>query len=160
MASQAVADEGLQRPACQHRPLPQRTRRRASGHARVDAAGIGGRGGGTRSDGGRFEIREPAVQLGDRVDMKVLSRFVQGTDEADTATGRHEDDAIAHREVFARVSREHHGRRTVGQVAQPADHLGARHRVEAGRRLVEEEHLRRGQQLDGDAGALPLPAAQ
>jgi hypothetical protein len=112
----------------------------------------------TRSGGGRFEMR--AVRTARRSSRRECSRFVQGTDEADPATWRHEDDPIAHREVFARVCREHHGGRAVGEVAQPADNLGARHRVEAGRRLVEEEHLRRGQQLDGDAGALPLAAAQ
>ena len=44
--------------------------------------------------------------------------------------------------------------------AQAGDQLRARDRVEARRRLVEEEDVRIGEQLDGDAGALALPAAQ
>ena len=55
---------------------------------------------------------------------------------------------------------EHDRRRPVGELAQAGDQLGARDRVEAGRRLVEEEDVRIGEQLDGDAGALALPAAQ
>jgi hypothetical protein len=46
------------------------------------------------------------------------------------------------------------------EVAQPCDQLDAGDRVEARCRLVEEEDVRIGQQLDGDAGALALPAAE
>ena len=64
------------------------------------------------------------------------------------------------RQVVDRVRREHDRRRPVGELAQAGDQLGARDRVEARRRLVEEEHVRIGEQLDGDAGPLALPAAQ
>ena len=40
------------------------------------------------------------------------------------------------------------------------DELRARDGIEARRRLVEEEHARIREQLDGDAGALPLPTTQ
>ena len=105
-------------------------------------------------------IGQAAVELRDRADPEVLERFVDGADEADSPTPRHEHDAIAQREVLDRVRREHDGRRPVGQLAQVGDQLRARGRVEAGRRLVEEEHARFGEELDGDAGALALPAAQ
>jgi hypothetical protein len=43
---------------------------------------------------------------------------------------------------------------------QHPNELRAARRVEAGRRLVEEEHVRTGQQLDRDARALPLAAGE
>ena len=55
---------------------------------------------------------------------------------------------------------EHDGGRPVGELAQAGDQLRAGDRVEARCRLVEEEDVRIGEQLDGDAGALALPAAQ
>ena len=68
--------------------------------------------------------------------------------------------SIALVEVLDGVGGEHHGRRAVGEVAETRDDLGARDRVEPGRRLVEEEDVRVREQLDGDAGALALPAAE
>ncbi len=55
---------------------------------------------------------------------------------------------------------EHDRRRAVGQLAQVGDQLRAGDGVEARGRLVEEEDVRVGEQLDGDAGPLALPAAQ
>ena len=55
---------------------------------------------------------------------------------------------------------EHDRRRPVGELAQAGDQLGAGDRVEARGRLVEEEDVGIGEQLDGDAGAFALAAAQ
>ena len=128
----------------------------------VSAAGVGCRHriGRARGVGGAVHIGQAAVELRDRADLEVLERFVDGADEADSPTPRQEHDAIAQREVRDRVRREHDGRGSVGKLAQVADQLRARGRVEAGRRLVQEEDARFGEELDGDAGALALPAAQ
>ena len=64
------------------------------------------------------------------------------------------------REVLDCVRGEHDRRRPVGQLAQVGEQLRARDRVEAGCRLVQEEDVRIGEQLDRDAGALALPTAQ
>ena len=50
--------------------------------------------------------------------------------------------------------------RAVGELAQVGDQLRAGDGVEAGGRLVEEEEVRVGEQLDGDAGPFALTAAQ
>ena len=156
-----VAHERLERPAGEDTPLREparhgplahvsrtacrrRARRRPCAGACVGASRVG----------------QAAVELRDRADPEVLERFVDGADEADSPAAGHEHDAIALREVLDRVRGEHDRRRPVGQLAQVGDELRARGRVEAGRRLVEEEHARIGEQLDGDAGALALPAAQ
>ena len=55
---------------------------------------------------------------------------------------------------------ENDRRRPVGQPAQMGDELRANNGVESGRGLVEEKEPRFGEQLDGDAGPLALPAAQ
>ena len=73
---------------------------------------------------------------------------------------QHEHDAIARREVLDGVGREHDGRGLVRESAQSSDQFCTRDRIEPGRRLVQEEDVRIGEQLDGDAGALALPAAQ
>ena len=110
--------------------------------------------------GGVVQVGQAAVELRDRADPELLERLVDGSDEAHSPTLCHEHDAIALGEVVDRVGGEHDRRRPVGKLAQVGDQLRARDRVEAGRRLVEEEDVRIGQQLDGDAGALALPAAQ
>ena len=156
-----VAHEGLERAAGEDAPLGEPVRHRPLDHG---SAGVGvvRRRGGSRptSVGGAVRIGEAAVELRDRADPEVLERLVDGADEADTPTPRHEHDAIAPGEVLDRVRGEHDRRRPVGELAQVDDQLRARGRVEARRRLVEEEHLRFGEQLDGDAGALALAAAQ
>ena len=126
------------------------------------ATGVGRRHGGGRAGcvGGAVQVGQAAVELRDRADPELLERLVDGPDEAHSPTSRHEHDAIALREVLDRVRGEHDRRRPVGELAQVGDQLRARDRVEAGRRLVEEEDVRIGEQLDGDAGALALPAAQ
>ena len=128
----------------------------------VSGTGVGRRHGGGRAGcvGGAVRIGQAAVELRDRADPELLERLVDGPDEAHSPTSRHEHDAIAQREVLDRVRGEHDRRRPVGELAQAGDQLRARDRVEARRRLVEEEDVRIGEQLDGDAGALALPAAQ
>ena len=104
--------------------------------------------------------REVAVQLGDRTDVEPRERVVHRPDEADAPSSRHEHDAIAQLEVLDGVCREDDRCRAVREPAQTGDQLGTRDRVEPGGRFVEEEDVRLGEQLDGDAGALALPAAQ
>ena len=110
--------------------------------------------------GGALGIGQAAVELRDRADPELLERLVDGPDEAHSPTSRHEHDAIAQGEVIDRVRGEHDGGRPVGELAQAADQLRAGDWVEARCRLIEEEDVRIGEQLDGDAGALALPAAQ
>ena len=92
--------------------------------------------------------------------LEVCERLVDRADEADPTTARHEHDLVASGEVVDRVGGEHDGRRPVGELAQAGDQLGAGDGVEAGGRLVEEEDVGIGEQLDGDAGALALTTAQ
>ena len=54
---------------------------------------------------------------------------------------------------------EYDRRRAVGELAQMGDQLRAGDGVEAGGRLVEEEDVRVGEQLGGDAGPFALTAA-
>ena len=129
--------------------------------SRDAASGAGTRGGrAALRDGGAVQVGQAAVELRDRADPELLERLVDGSDEAHSPAARHEHDAIARGEVLDRVRGEHDRRRPVGELAQAGDQLRARDGVEAGRRLVEEEDVRIGEQLDGDAGALALPAAQ
>ena len=88
---------------------------------------------------------QAAVERGHRADLKLLERFVDGADEADSPTPRHEHDAVAQTEVLDRVRGEHDGRRLVSKLPQVADQLRAGGRVEARRRLVQEEGVRLGE---------------
>jgi hypothetical protein len=109
---------------------------------------------------GAVRVGQSTVELGDRADPELLERIVDGPDEAHSPTSRHEHDAIAHGEVVGRVCGEHDRRRPIGKPAQVDDQLRARDWVEARRRFVQEEDVRIGEQLDRDAGALALAAAQ
>ena len=115
-----------------------------------------------RPGDGRRGVRagQVGVELRDRSDSEPGERLVDGPDEADAAAAHHEHDAIARLEVLDRVGREHDRCGLVGEPAQSCDQLCARDRIEPGRRLIQEEDVRIGEQLDGDAGALALPAAQ
>ena len=105
-------------------------------------------------------VGQATVELGDRADAKPLERLVEGPHEAHSPTSGHEHDAIAPGEVLDRMRGEHDRRRAVGELAQVGDQLRAGDGVEARGRLVEEEDVRVGEQLDGDAGPLALPAAE
>ena len=109
---------------------------------------------------GAVRVGQAPVELGDRADPELRERLVDGPDEAHSTTSCHEHDAIAQRQVIDRVGGEHDRGGAVGELTQAGDELGARDRVETRCRLVEEEDVRVGEQLDGDAGALALPAAQ
>ena len=77
-------------------------------------------------------------------------------------TRRHDEHAVAqdHR-LLDVVGDEHHGARLGGQdVRQPGLHLGARHGVERGERLVERQHRLAGQQRAQERDALAHPARQ
>ena len=108
----------------------------------------------------RVGIGQAVVEPGDGAYPEVLQRGVDGADERHPSAARHEDDAIAQREVVGRMRREHDGRGTIGQRAQVGDQFGAGRRVQPGRRLVEEQHARLGQQFGGDAGPFALSPAQ
>ena len=95
-----------------------------------------------------------------RADAVQLECLIHGPDEAESPTACHAHDAIAGSEVVDRVRGEHDRRRPVGEFAQAADQLGAGDRVEARRRLIQEEDVRVRQQLDRDARALALTSAQ
>ena len=119
------------------------------------------RGGGlARCVGAAVRVGETTVEIRDGADPELLECVVEGADEADASAARHEHDAIASREVVDRVGGEHDCRRSVGESTQAVDDLRARDRVETRCRFVEEEHLRIGEQLDRDAGALALAATQ
>ena len=108
----------------------------------------------------RSSIGHAAVEVGDRADLEALECLVERADESDSSTACHEHDAVARGEVLDGVRREHNRRRSVGQLAKPSDQLRARDRVEARRRLVEEEDVRMREQLDGDARPLALSTAE
>ena len=158
---QAVAHERLQRPSGEDTPLGEPARHRSPVHRRV-RYGVGRRHGSGRH--GRVVIAvwigQVAVELRHRADAVQLERLVDGADEAESPASCHAHDAIARSEVVDRVRGEHDRRRPVGEFAQAADQLGAGDRVEARRRLIQEEDVRVREQLDGDARAFALPSAQ
>ena len=131
-----------------------------AGVERRHGSSRGGCRGRRRGRGGAVEIGQAAVEPSDRADPELLERLLDGPDEAHPPSSRHEHDAVALRQVLDRVRGEHDRRRLVGEPAQAGDQLRARDRVQPGRRLVEEEDVRIGEQLGGDAGPLALAAAQ
>ena len=141
-------------------PLRERVRLRLPVH--VSAAGLGGWHGllHGRGIGGVLQIGQAAVELRDRADLEVLERFGDGPHEADSPAPRHEHDAIAQREVRDRVRSEDDCPRSVGKLSQVDDQVRACGGVEAGGRLVQKEDARFGKELDGNAGAFALPAAE
>ena len=100
------------------------------------------------------------MALQDRADLELLERLVDASDETHATASRHEHDAVASSQVLGRVRGEHDRCPPVGELAEAGHQLRARDRVEARRRFVQEEDMRIGEQFDGDAGALALPAAQ
>ena len=159
---QAVAYQGLERAAGEDTPLRQPARHRPVDHVVADRCRAPPR---WRTCPDASVIACP----GRRGDGRARRR--SSTPNCSSASSsvptkptrppaHHEHDAIALREVLDRVRGEHDRRRTVGELTEAVDDLRARDRVEARCRLVEEEHVRIGEQLDGDAGALALPAAQ
>src|SRR5438105_13483627 len=81
--------------------------------------------------------------------------------ERDDLPGVHDRDAVAQDLGLVEVVRgEENGRAPLPDVANELPQIAARLRVEAGRRLVQEEHLWLVHHRDGDRKTLTLPAGK
>src|SRR6266511_1919516 len=101
----------------------------------------------------RYRLREAAPkQLRDQ-----RVRWIQ----CDDPSGVHDPHAIAEDLCLVQVvRREENGRAALSDVTDEIPEVPARLRVKAGRRLVEEEHLRLVHHRDRDRETLPLPTRE
>ena len=108
------------------------------------------------------EDGQASVELRDRAGIELLERIGEHSDEGHSSATRHEHDAVAGREVLWTECVVN----TTSPIGRPGRAGGRVHPrsvtgIEAGGRLVEGKKAGRvGEQLDGDRGALALPAAQ
>ena len=80
----------------------------------------------------------------------VRLELLDGADERQAAAD-HDGDVVGDAlELLEPVRRQQHGAAAVGQAAQVVDHLAGRERIEAARRLVEDDHVRVVHQGAGD----------
>ncbi len=102
----------------------------------------------------RLEGLRPVLEA--EVGEGVVGRTVVG----DLAAGREHQQPVAHVEAEDAVGDDDDGTAVVGEAAQHVHHRAVHARVETGGRFVEEEQRRLGQQLQGHADALALPAGE
>ena len=104
--------------------------------------------------------RQAFVDLREVVDVEVTRRSIDGPVVGETPTGSEEDDSVALSQVVGAVGGEDDGRAVVGELAERPHQPVGGGGVESGRRLVEEQGARPGQQFDADARPLALSTTE
>src|SRR5512132_1533291 len=91
-------------------------------------------------------------------DLEVVDRRLGRPDEGAMAVAGEDDQLVADGKILHRVRREHDRPAGVGKPVQQSQEFPGGRGIEPRARLVEEEDVRLGQQLDRDARPLSLAA--
>ncbi len=108
---------------------------------------------------GRSLLIEKVVYLPERGYVEVSQAFRRRPEE-DHPPLRQPRDLVAHPKALGGMRRDDQAHSTRGEASEEVHHPALERRIEPGRRFVKEEDPRCSEQLDGEAQAFALAAAQ